>query len=56
MKEEQEKKKQRETRWILVSQVGAGKRNSSCTPESSLTSDKIGKKGGGTLDKWCEAV
>ena len=43
-------------RWDLLSQQGAGKRNSSCTQASSLTSDEIAKNGEGTLDKWSEAV
>ena len=42
--EGQEKKKQKEMRWDLLSQRGAGKRNSSCTHGSSPTNDETSKK------------
>ena len=43
-------------RWDLLSQEGAGKKNSFCVLGSSPTSDKISPKRRRNSDKWFEAV
>ena len=57
-RQDKRKKKEKEPKGSEMNfpQEGAGKRKSPCTLGSSPTSDQISQNGGGTLEKWYEAV